>query len=344
MDNKPIEEQNYINEIIRINYKCNWKCKFCNVLMTNNYWEYDISAKEVIKKIFLLSKKYNNEERKNLILSFSGWEPTLNKNLISFIKLAKKIWIWVIQIQTNGSILFKNHNLINELMDAWLNEIFLAQHSHDSDINKQLWAYYNIEDFKSWVQFIKTNTIHHKLKIAFNIVVNKINIHIIYDYILFLKEVGFISLLPLEDNTWFKNSKMISFGLVQPNGYANINKDEVLLDYNDKQVDEISKIVEVCKKNNIYSDFHFTSPPLCVLNFPENNLEYQRLKKIEKDTLDGTINEWNLESYKHLWKEKSKFKDCDKCDHNKYCLWFYNNWISFVWEDYAKEKIIKFIK
>ena len=44
-------DESYINEIIRITYKCNWKCKFCNVLKTNNFWENDVTHKEVIYKI-----------------------------------------------------------------------------------------------------------------------------------------------------------------------------------------------------------------------------------------------------------------------------------------------------
>lgn len=55
-------EHIYINEIIRVNYKCNWSCKFCNVLKTNNYWENDVSYKEVVYKILALTKKYSLEQ------------------------------------------------------------------------------------------------------------------------------------------------------------------------------------------------------------------------------------------------------------------------------------------
>ena len=341
MNNK--EEQVYINEIIRINYKCNWKCKFCNVLMTNNYWEHDVSDKEVISKILKLTQKYSLEQRKNLILSFSWWEPTINKNLNKFIRLAKKIWIWTVQIQTNWTNLFKNNDYINILIDSWLDEIFLAQHSSDEEINKKLWIYYSIDDFKNWITFIKDNNIHNKIQIAFNIVVNKININQVYEYILFLKENWFIDLLPIEENNWFKNTRRISFWLVQPNWYAEINKDEVLLDYSNIQIEKIDKIVCLCKENNIYADFHYTAPPLCVLNYPEYNLEYQRLKNIEEDEKNWNLNEWNLESYKYLWSEKQKFDECSKCKNNSYCLGFYKNWVTFVWEENVRNRINKFI-
>jgi len=65
------EKKIYINEIIRITYKCNWKCKFCNVSKVNNYGIADISSKEVVSKILSLVKKYNTKQLKNLNLSFS---------------------------------------------------------------------------------------------------------------------------------------------------------------------------------------------------------------------------------------------------------------------------------
>ncbi len=330
----------YINEIIRITYKCNWKCKFCNVFKTNNFWEKDITVKEVIYQILNLTRKYTKEQRKNLILSFSWWEPTLDKNLFTYIRLAKGIWIWIIQIQTNWTILFKHKTYIDNLIAVWLDEIFLAQHSSDVDINNKLGIYYNIKDFINWVGGIKKNGIYKKIYIWFNIVITKINLFQIYDYLNFLLEVGFLWILPKIVN-W---QNPISFWLVQPNWYAEINKEEILLKYNDDELNEINKIIDFCKENNIYPDFHFTAPPLCILNYPEYNLEYKRSLNLEEDVKKWIVNEWNLESFKSLRKEKQKFKECDKCKYNNYCLWFYKNWISFIWEDYVKEKINNFIK
>lgn len=337
-------ENIYINEIIRVTYKCNWACKFCNVLKTNNYWEKDVGSKEVIYKIISLSKKYNLNQRKNLILSFSWWEPTLNKNLLSFIKLAKQIWIWTVEIQTNGTKLFKNREYINELIYAWLDEIFLAQHSLDDSINKKLWCYFNIEDFNSWVNYIKENKIDKKISIYLNIVVTKINIYSLYDYIEFLSKIGFINLITKRNHEDWKETHKISFWFCQPNWYAEINSKDVLLNFDNKQQKEIKKIIFFCEKNNILPDFHFTSPPLCILNYPEYNLEYSRLKKLEENKNKWEVNKENLESYKWLWKEKQKFEDCSKCKYDKYCLWFYKNWINFVWEKYVMEKINNFNK
>lgn len=332
----------YINEIIRITYKCNWKCKFCNVLKTNNFWENDVTSKEVIYKILYLSKKYNLEQRKNLILSFSWGEPTLDKNLDKYIYLAKKIWIWTVEIQTNWTNLFKNHNLIDKYIKSWLDEIFLAQHSFDDEINKKLWVYYQISDFISFVNYIESNKLDKKISINFNIVVNKINIFYVYDFILNLINIWFIKIISANWDSK-NNLKKISFWFVQPNWYANLNREEVLLKYSDDEIKEVEKIVKLCEKNNILPDFHFVCPPLCILDYKKYNLEYARLKKLEDDNLNNNINSGNLETYKFLWKEKAKFEECKKCENNNYCLWFYKNWTDFVWEDYVKEKILNYL-
>lgn len=336
-------EKIYINEIIRVTYKCNWNCLFCNVLKTNNYWEKDISNKEIIYNILSLTRKYSLDQRKKLILSFSWWEPTLNKNLLKYIKFAKKIWVWIVEIQTNWVKLFNDKEYILKLIDAWLDEIFLAQHWFDSDVNKKMWSNYNIDKFIEWTEFVFKNNIHKKISIYLNIVINKINIFSIYNYILFLLNIWFIKLIPerLMDN-WYITKK-ISFWFIQPNWYAEINKNKVLLKYIDNEINEINKIVDLCKNNNILPDFHFVCPPLCIINYPEYNLEYARLKKLEKNKLDWNINKSNLESYKFLWKEKQKFEECVNCKYNNYCLWFYKNWIDFVWEEYVRNKVDIFL-
>ncbi|MDD2566149.1 MAG: radical SAM protein [Candidatus Gracilibacteria bacterium] len=336
-------EKIYINEIIRVTYKCNWSCKFCNVLKTNNFGEYDVSKKEIIYQILNLTRKYTLKQRENLILSFSGGEPTLDNKLFGYIKLAKKIGVGVVEIQTNGTRLFNKKKYILDLIEAGLNEIFLAQHSGDENINKELGIFYKIEDFLEWTKFILENNIHKKISIYLNIVVTKINIFHIYDYILLLLRIGFINVIADRFMDDGKITHKISFGFVQPNGYAELNKEEVLLKYTESEIIEVDRIVNLCKDNNILPDFHFVCPPLCIINYPEYNLEYERLKKLEQNKIDGNINKSNLESYEFLWKEKHKLEECNKCIYNNYCLGFYKNWIEFIGEENVRDKIAKFL-
>jgi hypothetical protein len=88
------------------------------------------------------------------------------------------------------------------------------------------------------------------------------------------------------------------------------NKETMLLDFNHSQKTSIEKIITLSKQKNILLDFHYTSPPLCVLDYPEYNLEYNQLKQLEIDNKKNNISESNLESFKFLWKEKTKYAKC----------------------------------
>ena len=334
----------YINEIVRINYKCNWKCKFCNVLKTNNFWKDDISNKENIYNILKLSLKYSKHEMNNLILSFSWWEPTLNPHILRYIKLAKTLWIWNVQIQTNWMKLYNNLSYTEDLINSWLDEIFLALHSNNDSINKQLGCQFFFSDFVKWTKYIKENKLQNKIKISLNIVVSKINIFNLTSLLNDLEVIWFFDILDASREMWLLSKKMISFWLVQPNGYAFNNKDELLLDFDANQLESINQAVNLCERNWIMPDFHFTSPPLCIMDYKEYNLEYQRLKSLENDINNNLKNESNLETYKILWSEKEKIQLCNGCLNQNYCLWFYKNWIDFVWMDYIKQRVLQYIE
>ena len=69
----------------------------------------------------------------------------------------------------------------------------------------------------------------------------------------------------------------------------------------------IAQVVDYCKHEGIELDFHYTAPPLCILNYPDYNLEYTRLQQLRQDVNNDNINVSNLESFQVLWKEKQKF-------------------------------------
>lgn len=324
----------YINEIIRITYKCNWDCKFCNVINVNNFWKDDISEKEIVFNILSLWKKYSKEELGDLILSFSWWEPTLNKNLAKYIRLAKNIWIGTIQIQTNGTILFKKKELLFDLIEAWLDELFLAQHWHIDFINKEMWCFYKQDNFVEWINFIKKNKLQDKIKLRINIVICKINLAIILDYLIFLKNLDFLE----KFCDWY-----MSLWFVQPNWYAEINAEEVLLKYTEDEILEIDNIIRFAEDNNIFLDLHYTCPPLCIINYPQYNLENKNLNKLKIDIENDTLIAENLKKFKYLWNEKIKFRECSNCKYNNFCKWFYKNWIKFVWEEFVKNKVKNFL-
>ena len=57
----------------------------------------------------------------------------------------------------------------------------------------------------------------------------------------------------------------------------------------DKIRSEIKKVVRLCEENNILPDFHFTSPPLCVLNYPEYDKLCENARKKVLENFDSKI-------------------------------------------------------
>ena len=71
--------------------------------------------------------------------------------------------------------------------------------------------------------------------------------------------------------------KLINFTLVQPNWYAQLNKDEVILDFNEIQMTEINRCIKLLESYWYSLFMHFTCPPLCILNYPESKEYYSQL-------------------------------------------------------------------
>lgn len=321
----------YTNEKVRITYKCNWDCIFCNVREVNNFWECDIDAETVLKEILLIKNKYKKEELKNLFLAFSWWEPTLNKNLKKYILLTKKLWFEKIELQTNWIILYSNPKLLEELVEIGLTKIFIWNHACDEQINRKLWCFYDKEKFVSFVKFVKEKNLASKLIIEQNIVISQINLYHIYDYLNFLKDSWFFDILA---------KRQISLGIVQPHWYARDNRERLLINFSEKDIKEAQKVVSFLEKNNVKIEFHYTAPPLCILDYPQYNLEYKNLKEMEEDIKNNTFSKWSFENVKTLWKEKMKFPKCKKCAYDKYCSGFYKSWVDF----YGKEKLENRVK
>lgn len=76
------------------------------------------------------SKKIENIDS----ILFTGGEPTLNKNLILFVRLAKKLGYKDIGLQTNGRLLsYKNFCI--KLMENGINEISISIHGSNKKIH-----------------------------------------------------------------------------------------------------------------------------------------------------------------------------------------------------------------
>lgn len=119
-----------INEcIIRINYKCNQKCLFCFV----NTESQGPGEGVVTAAIDELKK----DEAKISIISISGGEPALNRNLPRYIEMLRDTGALELSIQTNAMML-GDKILAAKLSEAGLDSAFVSLHSHDEAVSDLL--------------------------------------------------------------------------------------------------------------------------------------------------------------------------------------------------------------
>ncbi|NTV41436.1 MAG: radical SAM protein [Candidatus Moranbacteria bacterium] len=147
---------------IKTGFLCNNNCLFC------------VQGPE--------KKKFGNKNTKELIeiikkakrgcdtIVFTGGEPTIRRDLIELVALAKKLKFKTIQIQSNGRM-FVYENFCKDIVDAGANEFALALHGHNAELHNYLTG---AESFRQIVSGIKTLK-KMKQKVITNTVVTKSN-------------------------------------------------------------------------------------------------------------------------------------------------------------------------
>ncbi len=112
--------------LIRICTRCNAGCDFC-------------SARGVLPDLVedreaIQNRVANALEDGRSMISFTGGEPTLRKDLPELLAMAKQLGAREIDLQTNG-ILLARSKIFEPLRDAGLSSIFLSLHSADRKVH-----------------------------------------------------------------------------------------------------------------------------------------------------------------------------------------------------------------
>lgn len=134
---------------------CNFRCVFCqnSPLIENNKQKGLIDEEEVLNYLM---------KRKNVLdgIVISGGEPTLQKDLVPFIKKVKKISLKV-KLDTNGT----NPTIIKELLDNNLVD-YIAMDIKDnlSSYEKIINCNTNISLIKQSIKLIKESKIDHEFR------------------------------------------------------------------------------------------------------------------------------------------------------------------------------------
>lgn len=287
LDSKNSNQSKMNNEnLIRITLKCNMNCLFCNV---QDKQEPVLTKLKTINHILSLSNQKN--------ITFTGGEPTLDKNLINYIKLARRNKIKNIILQTNG-LMLSYPEYTSLLKNAGLTKVFLPFHSADPDKFDSLAQLKG--SYKKVIEAIK-NIIDSNLALELNIVINSLN------YLGLLDTVKFIE---KEFPTLLKSKQLFSFSFIQPHGKARKNKELI------PRLSEIklylNKAMKYCKKNNIrFINPGCGVPPCIIPEFAKYSAELNR----------------RISEIVHNEKDKIKSPNCKDCMYCVLCLG--------VWKEYA---------
>lgn len=187
---------------LRINSECNQKCSFCN---TDSGAENTITDKlEVEEKI----KLWYLEGIRYIIIS--GKEPTLDENLLGYIKLCKELGYRKIELQTNG-IMCSDKKYVKSLKSAGLDSVFVSLHSLDEETSSKITNTH--ETFEKTIKGIKELE-KLGISVTINFVINSHNYKQLPSFPEFVKErfdakggIVFSYVAPLNDA--LKNPKII---------------------------------------------------------------------------------------------------------------------------------------
>lgn len=115
-------ESHTVLGLIDVTNRCNMRCPVCfaNAAVSKSLYE---PTYEEIRG--MLQNLRNNRPVPTPAIQYAGGEPTVRKDLVDLIKLAKEEGFTHTQIATNGIKLAKNQNLAKELKEVGLNTVYL---------------------------------------------------------------------------------------------------------------------------------------------------------------------------------------------------------------------------
>lgn len=118
----PEHESQTILGLIDVTNRCNLKCPVCFANAAVSKYLYEPTYEEIRK---MLQTLRSNEPVPAPAVQYAGGEPTVRKDIVDLVKLAKEEGFTHTQIATNGLRLARNPELAKELKEAELNTVYL---------------------------------------------------------------------------------------------------------------------------------------------------------------------------------------------------------------------------
>jgi MoaA/NifB/PqqE/SkfB family radical SAM enzyme len=115
-----------LEEIVRVNFQCNQSCRFCFVST-----HLPTAQEQVIREAIV------SAATRGASVVLSGGEPTLNANLVEYVRLARAHSTQPVQLQTNA-VLLDDPTRVRALVDAGLSLAFVSLHGSTAAVSDEV--------------------------------------------------------------------------------------------------------------------------------------------------------------------------------------------------------------
>jgi len=278
------------------NSYCNNSCIFCLAKILGKVGP-SLADNDCVKNDLLRMKGKINR------VVFSGGEPTLNKNCVYFIKLAKKLGYKEIALTTNGRR-FANKDFCLEVLGSGLNEINLSFHGSNKQIQESVTRSPGSFE-ETFLGVCNLSFLKRKYQFRFNInfTVTKLNYKDLYNFLRLM-----ISFNAVDE---------IVLNVVIPKGRAEDFFDKVIPRYQ-MVGDELKKVIPRLKNDLRFKGklpIFIIGLPFCLLTGVEEYCGIFENLVIRKNFLKKD----SIITKSSPWGSKSKGPLCKKCRYDHTC-------------------------
>ncbi len=294
-----VEEERHSKVEILMNWQCNQRCIFCSVghkLVSDG----SVKSWEEIKKDIEYAKRRNAN-----IISFSGGEPTIRKDLFRAIAYAKKLGFEVIEIQTNGRML-KYRSYVEKLVEAGVNRVLVSIHAPNAELEDFLTQVKG--SFEEKVQGLK-NLEDLNVEKRTSTVINRYNYKLLPEMARFLLRFR-------------KNTKSYHLNFAIPDGFARQNFKEMVPRMSEA-APYISEACNILLKGGGKPFLHNLYP--CIL--PEHVSLMSELTKTDT-ILIGPKFRMDIQTNRHKYRNKGP--ECKKCRYYLVCVGPFKEYTKFM--------------